>query len=118
MNSISLINHTLYKLPLEVVNHILAYDKRFVIRNGNIIQINQIPKTDSIYNIFHRISKKEPIIEPNGNICAHVFTEITPSKDLFIVYRNYHINFQVLVHERKGRRKEVICIESHNHEIK
>jgi hypothetical protein len=118
MNTLSLINLTLHKLSLEVVNYILAYDKRFVIRNGNIIQINQIPRTDSRYDMFHRISIKEPIIETNGNICAHVFTEITPSKDLFIVYRNYQLNFQVLVHEKKGKKEQVICIESRKHEIK
>lgn len=31
-------------LPLDIVYHILTYDRRFVFREGNLIQINKIDK--------------------------------------------------------------------------
>lgn len=30
------------RLPIDIVKHILLYDSRFVIRNGEIIQINKL----------------------------------------------------------------------------
>ena len=40
------------KLPIEIVKHIISYDKRFIIRNGGILQINQIDKNDKRYNML------------------------------------------------------------------
>jgi hypothetical protein len=45
--------------PLEIVKHIISYDKRFIIRHGKIIQINQIDKNDKRYNLLLNIPEKE-----------------------------------------------------------
>ena len=47
------------KLPMDIIKHILSYDTRYVIRNGNIIVINQIDKTLPIYEL---LSQKPKII--------------------------------------------------------
>ena len=39
-------------LPIEVIHNILLYDSRFVIRNGRIIIINIIPKSDYRYKLL------------------------------------------------------------------
>ena len=32
------------KIPIDIVKHILTYDKRFVIQNGNIIVIHKLDR--------------------------------------------------------------------------
>lgn len=41
-------------LPKDVIMNILLYDKRFIMRNGNIIAINRINKKDKRYFVLER----------------------------------------------------------------
>lgn len=42
-------------LPLDIVNYILSFDRRFVIRKGKILQIKKIEKNDSRYDLLLKI---------------------------------------------------------------
>jgi len=52
-------------LPLEIIQYILLYDERFIIRKGEIISI--IPKTDYRYNLLHCITFHLSSIEKFNN---------------------------------------------------
>jgi len=39
-------------LPMELIKNILTYNKNFVIRRGEIITVQKIPKNDYRYNIL------------------------------------------------------------------
>jgi hypothetical protein len=41
-------------LPEDVIINILLYDNRFIMRNGNLIAINQIDKKDKRYFVLER----------------------------------------------------------------
>ena len=43
------------KLPYDIINHILSYDKRFIIRKG--IPISVIPKDDYRYSLLKQITR-------------------------------------------------------------
>jgi len=50
------------RLPMDIVKNILPYDSRFVIRNGEIIQINKLDmnkyKTAALNLLLHRPERK------------------------------------------------------------
>ena len=62
------------KLPLDIVKKILSYDYRFVIRNGEIIVINQISKDDTRYILLKSIPYK---IYDNVDDITQVIIKIT-----------------------------------------
>ena len=45
-------------LPMDVVYYILLFDRRFIMRNGKLLEIKKIPKNDTRYSI---LSKKPEI---------------------------------------------------------
>jgi predicted RNA-binding protein with PUA domain len=45
-------------LPKDIINHILFFDDRFVIKNGNILKYNKISSSDYRYEILKNIPKK------------------------------------------------------------
>jgi hypothetical protein len=45
--------------PKELTNYILSYDKRFVIRNGEIVVVLPIPKSDKRYTMLQEIPEKQ-----------------------------------------------------------
>lgn len=55
------IEHILYSfsIPLELIYHILIYDRRFIIQNRKIITINRFNKDDNRYKI---LNEKKPLI--------------------------------------------------------
>ena len=66
------------KLPNDIINHIITYDKHFIIRKNKLVSI--IPKDDYRYSLLHynclslsrivNISKKEILYQYNlPNIC-------------------------------------------------
>ena len=44
------------KLPNDIINHIVTYDKHFIIRKNKLVSI--IPKDDYRYNLLHYICLK------------------------------------------------------------
>jgi hypothetical protein len=68
--------------PKELTNYILSYDKRFVIRNGEIIVILPISKSDKRYALLQEIPEKqiypwwscvELLLTPNVVCVFHFF---------------------------------------------
>ena len=85
-------------LPLEIKHHILTFDRRFVLRNGELKQINTIPKTDERYDILREIPWKE--YDENDDV-TFVYLNINEQKDFFITYcPNTHcVQYQTLGYE-------------------
>ena len=52
-------------LPNDIINHILLYDERFIMRKGNIVSI--IPKTDYRYNLLKFITLNLRYVENYNN---------------------------------------------------
>lgn len=71
------------KLPMDVINHILSYNKHFRIRKGKIVNI--IPKDDERINILMTI----PIFKTNYIFIKKeghydVYIDSVPCRDYFI----------------------------------
>jgi hypothetical protein len=86
-------------LPVEIVKHIISYDKRFIIRNGKIIQINQIDKNDKRYNLLELIKQKQYDINDNS---SSVYLNINYCKDFCIYYCDYKLELITLLVDEKG----------------
>jgi hypothetical protein len=86
-------------IPLEIVKHILSYDKRFVIRNGKIIQINRIDHNDKRYQLLMKLPVKE--YYPINNI-TYLYLSINDEKDFFITYKDYEIQIQILLYKNSN----------------
>jgi hypothetical protein len=80
-------------LPLEVVNHILSYDDRFLIQNGIVKDINKISKNDSRYMLLSNIPKK---IFNVVNDVTYVYLYINHEKYYYINYNDYEFQIHVL----------------------
>jgi hypothetical protein len=89
-------------IPFEIVKHILSYDKRIVIRNEKIIQINSIlinfNRNDKRYELLLYIPLKE--YNTINNI-TYLYLTITNDKDYFITYKNYEIQIIILLFSEK-----------------
>jgi hypothetical protein len=85
-------------LPLEVVNHILSYDDRFLIQNGLVKDINKISKNDSRYMLLSNIPKK--IFDVVDDV-THVYLCINHEKDYYINYNDYEFQIHVLGYQYK-----------------
>jgi hypothetical protein len=72
-------------LPIDIVRHIITYDKRFTIRKNKLIQI--IPRDD--YRIATVLTKKLINIKYNHVLIQKtdeysVYIDVIPCKDYFI----------------------------------
>ena len=81
-------------LPIEIVKHIISYDKRFIIRKGKIIQINPIDKNDKRYNLLESIKQKQYNINDNS---SSVYLNINSFKDFYIYYCDNKIELITLM---------------------
>jgi hypothetical protein len=45
------------KLPIDIIKHIITYDKHFIVRKNKLVSI--IPKDDYRYNLLHYITLTE-----------------------------------------------------------
>ena len=72
----------LTNIPLDIVNYILSYDNRFVIRKGKIILIGKINK-----NLYNFLDNK-PLIYSSFNVNQnmHYFRSI-------LLFDNYEIEY-------------------------
>ena len=84
-------------LPLEIVNHILTYDKRFVLQNGQIQLIKQFSHNDGRYSLLSTIPFKKYDIVDNY-ILTYVYLSINHSKDFYIQYNQFQIQIQTLIY--------------------
>jgi hypothetical protein len=48
------------KLPIDIIKHILPYDKRFVLRNGEIISINKLDMNKYKHAILNLLLLRKP----------------------------------------------------------
>ena len=87
------------KLPLEIVKHIITYDKRFIIRRGKIIQINPIDKNDKRYNLLESIKQKQYNINDNS---SSVYLNINSCKDFCIYYCDNKLELITLMIDENG----------------
>ena len=83
------------QLPLDIIKYLLPYDKRFVVRKGQIIQINQIPKHDKRYELLASIPQKEYIADEN---LTFVYLDINENKDFYLTYCDNEIQLQSLLY--------------------
>jgi hypothetical protein len=76
-------------LPLDIVKHILSYDRRFIIRDGNILQINQIQQNDPRRTLLQKIQK------PNiSSFFSTVVLSINPTRICVLYkYDRYYVQF-------------------------
>jgi hypothetical protein len=86
-------------LPIEIVKHIISYDKRFIIRKGKIIQINPIDKNDKRYNLLESIKQKQYNINDNS---SSVYLNINSCKDFCIYYCDNKLEIITLLIDEKG----------------
>lgn len=87
------------KLPLEIVKHIITYDKRFIIRKGKIQQINQIDKNDKRYKLLFGIKKIVYNIEHNSSC---VYLTVNSYKDICLMYSDNILESIILSYDEKG----------------
>ena len=86
-------------LPIEIVKHIISYDKRFIIRNGKIIEIKEIDKNDKRYELLESIKQKEyNVIEKSSS----VYITINSQKDFCIKYSENELELLTLLYDEKG----------------
>jgi hypothetical protein len=83
-------------LPLDIINHILTFDRRFIIRNGQVITINPIAKADERYDILLKIPRKE--YDYTDGV-TYTYMCINDDKDYYITYKPYELQIQVLYYE-------------------
>ena len=97
-------------LPLDIVKHILAFEGKFVIRHGNIIQINKISKNDERYPLLQTIQPKSNCV---GDPLIRVYISINTNKTLYITYRNYTITVSSLFYCEYDDEYDVINVHHH-----
>ncbi len=64
-------NFIFNKLPTDIINHILLYDKHFSMRKGEIISI--IPKTDYRYKLISFITFNLVSLEEFNNVFTYKY---------------------------------------------
>jgi len=92
-------SNLLQELPMDLVKHCLSYDQRFVIRKGDIIQINKILRSDERYTMLEKI----PIIDYNKKPYTQtVFASYLDSKNRS-KNSKYYFAFTILFDTSRGR---------------
>ena len=71
-----------HTLPLDCVNHILGYDKRFVIRKGMVV--DRIPIHHEKYTPLLSIPEKDKKYKYNNQISVYI--QVNINKDFLITY--------------------------------
>jgi hypothetical protein len=97
-------------LPFDIIKHILTFDCRFIVRNGQILTINPIAKTDERYNILLTMPLKE--YDYTDGV-TYVYMCINEDKDYYITYKPYELQIQVLYYEVDS----IYNIDGHIHYI-
>jgi len=77
------------RLPFDILKEILVYDRRFIIRKGEIFIINKIPKTDDRYRKLLSIKIKTEE-ESRHSWNYGVTLTISLKKSLYLYEDNYH----------------------------
>lgn len=60
------------KLPPDITNHIISFDKHFILRKGELVSV--IPKDDERYKILHYVTlrlSRPPRIHIHPSECSH-----------------------------------------------
>jgi hypothetical protein len=83
-------------LPSDIIKHILTFDRRFIVRNGQILTINSISKTDERYNILLTIPMKEYDYMDG---VTYIYMCINDDKDYYMTYKPYELQIQVLYYD-------------------
>ena len=78
------------KLPYELICHILLYDKRFILRNGKLMDIGQINLTN-----YQFLFNKPAIVKENNEYTVH-FSNIM----FKLIYRCLEENHHRIVFEK------------------
>jgi hypothetical protein len=101
--SLKLLYHQLCKylpLPNDVITNILLYDKRFIMRNSNIITINKLNKKDKRYIILER---QRPLIfvgkimRKSVNNSITIYSNII-NQNVFDQYKYIYKSIQIYKH--------------------
>jgi hypothetical protein len=71
-----------FSIPLELIYYILIYDRRFIIRNRKIININRFNEDDNRYKI---LNEKRPLINIFWNAPGCFYSSFN---------KKVHINFK------------------------
>jgi len=87
-------------LPKDVITNILLYDKRFIMRNGNLITINKLDKKDKRYFI---LKKQRPLIFVGKIMRKYISNSITIysniiHQDVFDQYKYIYKSLQIYKH--------------------
>lgn len=77
-----------FSIPLELIYHILTYDKRFIIRNRKIITIHKFNKDDNRYKI---LNEKRPLINIFWNAPGCFYSSFNKE-----VHINFKFNWNIL----------------------
>lgn len=97
-------------LPMDLVMCILDYDRRFVIRKGQIAKIiNQISPNDQRYDLLAKIPYKE-FDQDDG--LTFVYLTINDTTDYYLTYRNY--NLQLLTFQWVDDN-QITCLNAYDH---
>jgi len=83
------------ELPLEIIKNILSYNINFVIRKGEIIQINKIYANDERYQILRNIPEKKYTKMLGGGYYVNI--DINDNKCIYIAYLTDYEYLQILV---------------------
>jgi hypothetical protein len=73
--------------PIDIVQHILCYDKRYIIRNGNIIIIKPLDKKK--YRVVIHLLKNKPKLRILYDAMSYV---ILSGRFILFLYLNTHQN--------------------------
>ena len=92
--------------PMDIVNYILPYDKRFTIKNGDIGLMTRISKNDNRYKMLEKIPKKYYDSDRNEiSVCLN----INYSKDYYLVYSieddRHRIDSYITIYD--GKHEEI-----------
>jgi hypothetical protein len=91
-----------YQLLECIIHMILSYDKRFVVRKGKLLIINEIDKRDSRYALLHKVPEKKFC---RYNFYTYVSLEI-PYKNKRPETKEYLISY----HHETQKREIKKCI--------
>ena len=80
-----------YYLPYDIVEFILQYDNRFIVKNGKVKDVVKLPSNDKRYKVLENIFKFNKIEEKNyddyeGSASYIVRFSISENKNYSIIY--------------------------------
>ena len=92
------------KLPPDIINHIISFDKHFILRKGELVSV--IPKDDERYKILHFVTlrlSRPPRIHIHPSECSHKSEYVFDFPNLYDISERetQHIDndlFEVRIH--------------------